>query len=307
MEKLVDFFRTTWDFILSQARGIGITDVIDIILVTLLFYYIFKFIRNRRAGRLLIGVIFLIVVQIISELVGLVAINYILRNIFQVGILALIVLFQPELRSMLEKVGAEPLRSLKNIGEQTDITELQNTVSSICDAVAIMAEEKTGALIVLERDTPLGDYTTPKGTVVDSSPSSDLIRNIFFNKSPLHDGALIVRPPRLYAAGCMLPLSTNSHIIGNLGTRHRAAIGISENSDALAVVVSEETGIVSVAVNGKLYRGFDKDRLSKVLTKLFIDSYIRKKSAQKQNKGKHKDADTRSSEHSFDTRKGDRP
>lgn len=284
MEKIVSFFGSLWSFISAQASSIGVADVIDMILVTFLLYYLFKFIRDKRAGRLLIGVLFLILLQGISEVFDLVTIHYILQNIFQVGIIALIILFQPELRSMLEKFGAEPLRSLKNIGEQKDVTELQNMVTSICDAVEIMANEKTGALIVLERAVKLGDYTTPKGTVVDSTPSSYLIRNIFFNKSPLHDGALIIRPPRMYAAGCMLPLSTNSGIIENLGTRHRAAIGISENSDAIAIVVSEETGIISLAYNGKLYRNFTKDKLNQTLTKVFIDSLIRKKANQKKSK-----------------------
>lgn len=281
MERIAEFFGKQWEFILAQAGGIRVLDVVDIVLVTLLFYYVFKFIRDRRAGKLLIGVLLLIVFQAVSAALGLVTINYILQNVYQVGIIALIILFQPELRSMLEKVGVDSLRSIKNIAEQKDVTELQNMVSAVCDAVEIMSQEKTGALIVLEREVKLGDYIQPKGTVVDSAPSSYLIRNIFFNKSPLHDGALIIRPPRLYAAGCVLPLSTKSGIIETLGTRHRAAIGVSENSDAIAVVVSEETGTISVAYNGKLYRGLSRENLEHTLTNAFVDNLIKKKDSGK--------------------------
>lgn len=281
MERIAEFFGKVWEFILAQAGGIRVLDVVDIVLVTLLFYYVFKFIRDRRAGKLLIGVLLLIVFQAVSAALGLVTINYILQNVYQVGIIALIILFQPELRSMLEKVGVDSLRSIKNIAEQKDVTELQNMVSAVCDAVEIMSQEKTGALIVLEREVKLGDYIQPKGTVVDSAPSSYLIRNIFFNKSPLHDGALIIRPPRLYAAGCVLPLSTKSGIIETLGTRHRAAIGVSENSDAIAVVVSEETGTISVAYNGKLYRGLSRENLEHTLTNAFVDNLIKKKDSGK--------------------------
>lgn len=281
MERIAEFFGKQWEFIMAQAGGIRVLDVVDIVLVTLLFYYVFKFIRDRRAGKLLIGVLLLIVFQAVSAALGLVTINYILQNVYQVGIIALIILFQPELRSMLEKVGVDSLRSIKNIAEQKDVTELQNMVSAVCDAVEIMSQEKTGALIVLEREVKLGDYIQPKGTVVDSAPSSYLIRNIFFNKSPLHDGALIIRPPRLYAAGCVLPLSTKSGIIETLGTRHRAAIGVSENSDAIAVVVSEETGTISVAYNGKLYRGLSRENLEHTLTNAFVDNLIKKKDSGK--------------------------
>lgn len=281
MERIAEFFGKVWEFIMAQAGGIRVLDVVDIVLVTLLFYYVFKFIRDRRAGKLLIGVLLLIVFQAVSAALGLVTINYILQNVYQVGIIALIILFQPELRSMLEKVGVDSLRSIKNIAEQKDVTELQNMVSAVCDAVEIMSQEKTGALIVLEREVKLGDYIQPKGTVVDSAPSSYLIRNIFFNKSPLHDGALIIRPPRLYAAGCVLPLSTKSGIIETLGTRHRAAIGVSENSDAIAVVVSEETGTISVAYNGKLYRGLSRENLEHTLTNAFVDNLIKKKDSGK--------------------------
>lgn len=309
MEKITGFFRELLDFILTQAKGIGIVDVIDILLVTLVLYYLFKFIRDRRAGRLLVGVLFLIVLQAVGESVGLVTINYILQNVYQAGILALIVVFQPELRSMLERVGAEPLRGLKNIGEQKDVTEMQGMITALCDAVGEMAREKTGALIVVERDVRLDEYTAPKGTVIDSFPSSYLIQNIFFKNSPLHDGALIIRPPRMFAAGCVLPLSANSDIIESLGTRHRAAIGASENSDALVIVVSEETGTISVAFGGRLYRNFTPEKLNRALTKVFVDNLIKKKASQhatKEKTGKREEADRDGKEKGEKKRKKDK-
>ncbi len=247
---------------LRTVQNISIPDVIDILCVSVLLYFILIFLRDRRAGRLVVGIVFLIILKAISDFFGMYVMQFILQNVFQVGLIIIAIIFQPELRSALEKVGGQPLNGIRSIGKKTDDTE--KVISSVADAAAELAETKTGALIVIERGTRLGDMVLT-GTVIDAEPSKFLIKNIFHNKAPLHDGALIIRKGRLYAAGCLLPLSSNSDIIQDLGTRHRAAIGMSENSDAVIVVVSEETGVVSVAVDGVLHRGYNRSSLKAVL------------------------------------------
>ena len=258
--------------ILRTITSISFFDIIDIIGVAFLLYYVYKFIRDRRAGKLALGVVFIFVFQILSDVLEMHAMQYILQNVLQVGLITLVVLFQPELRSALEKVGGESLRGIRSIGEQKGTSQVYAAIDSVAAAVTEMSSSKTGALIVFERSTKLGDLILT-GTVINADPSPFLIKNVFFNKAPLHDGALIVRDGRLYAAGCLLPLSTNPDIIKDLGTRHRAAIGMSENSDAVVVVVSEETGTVSVAYEGTLKRGFSRNSLSKELRKYMIESH----------------------------------
>ncbi len=267
MEPINRAFSTIWNTI----SDIGIVDIIDIAIVAFVFYYAYKFIRERRAGRLAIGILILLAVMLFSEIFEMHAIRFILQNVFQVGIIALIIVFQPELRSALEKVGAEPFRSLRSIGEVKVRSNAQTMamISEISQAVCDMAQDKTGALIVIERSTKLGDIIK-SGTVVNSNVSAFLIRNIFFNKAPLHDGAIIIKDGRIWSAGCFLPLSTNDDIIRDLGTRHRAAIGMSENSDAVIVVVSEETGNISVALEGQLKRNYTYNTLRLELEKLLI-------------------------------------
>lgn len=267
MEKIGSFFRELWDFVLTQAKGIGVMDVVDILLVALLLYYLFKFIRGKRAGRLLVGVLFLIVLQAISRSIGLVSVNYLLQNVYQAGILALIVVFQPELRAMLEQVGNGS--NIIKKGKRAR-GKLETIIDEICTACVEMSREKTGALIAIERYSRLTDYANPKGTLLDADITSYLIRNIFFKNSPLHDGALIIRLPRLYAAGCMLPLSTNEEIYETYGTRHRAAIGLTEETDAIVLVVSEETGGISLAYRGSLYTGCNAASLKAAIIKLLF-------------------------------------
>lgn len=256
--------------ILRTIKSISFLDIIDIIGVAFLLYYIYKFIRDRRAGKLALGVAFIIAFQILSDILEMNALQYILQNVLQVGLITLVVLFQPELRSALEKMGGESLRGIRSIGEQKGMSPVYAAIDSVVAAVVDMSASKTGALIVFERSTKLGDLILT-GTVINADPTPFLIKNVFFNKAPLHDGALIVRDGRLYAAGCLLPLSTNPDIIKDLGTRHRAAIGMSENSDAVVVVVSEETGTVSIAYEGKLKRGFSRSSLSKELRKYLAE------------------------------------
>lgn len=262
-------------YILGQFRGI--TDIIDIILVALLIFYVINFIRSRRASKLAMGVILLLIVFAISALADLRAINFLFSNVVQVGLIALIILFQPELRSGLEKFGGAPLSRI--MGEQKSQTPKHEVISNICRAASELSQEYTGALMVIERSTHLGDIIKT-GTVINADVEVSLIKNIFYNKAPLHDGAMVIKSGRICAAGCILPLSTNDDIIKDLGTRHRAAIGMSENSDAIIVVVSEETGTISIAVDGQLRRNYDYNTLRAELSTLMKDD------SEKKEKGK---------------------
>lgn len=249
----------------NTIKSISFIDVIDILCVAVLLYYLFVFIRDRRAGKLAVGVLLLIAVRIISGLLDMYLMSYIMQNIFQIGFITLVILFQPEIRSMLEKFGTTPIKGLKSIGETKDASNMETLIDAVTNAVCDLAGTKTGALIVFERSTKLGE-TISTGTVIDAYPAAFLIKNIFFNKAPMHDGAMIIRNMRVYAAGCVLPLSNNPDIIKDLGTRHRAGIGMSENGDALVIIVSEETGTISTAVEGKLVRGYNHDTLKAFLS-----------------------------------------
>ena len=265
MGVLKDFF----NYIINQFAGVAVTDVLDVLIVSVIFYYIIVFIRDRRAGKLAVGIFLLFAVLGISALLRLNVLAFILGNILQVGLLAVFIIFQPEIRSMLEKVGNESFKNL-TLRENTDESETKKSIEALCTAAQELAATKTGALIVIERGTKLGD-NIKTGVIVNADINVFLLKNIFFNKAPLHDGAVIIRDNRIYACGCFLPLSYNANIIRNIGTRHRAAIGMSENSDALVIVVSEETGTISVAKGGKLSRGFDMYSLKSELENELID------------------------------------
>lgn len=260
MNAILDYLEYVW----NQLRGIGIIDLLDIAIVTLLLFWVIKFVRGRRAGKLLLGVGVLFVLLVVSDLLEMRALNYILNGVFSVGLIAIVIVFQPELRSALEKVGgvSDNFKGRLNV-EETDAIKV--AIGEISVAVEELSKQKTGALIVFERNTRLGDQIRT-GTTIDAVASSFLLGNIFYNKAPLHDGAVIIRKGRVHAAGCFLPLSANEHIVKELGTRHRAAIGMSENSDAIVVVVSEETGAISVAIDGQLNRNADTaEKLEKYL------------------------------------------
>ena len=267
MSSIGNFIKELGGSFISLVKSIGVLDVFDILLVAVIIYYAFNFLRNRRAGKLVFGVVILFALQLLSDLLGLVATQFILQNVLQLGLIALLILFQPELRSALEKMGGSgALRSFIGItGERED--RASAAIAAVASAAADMSRSKTGALIVFERSTKLGDISST-GVIIDALPSTFLIRNIFFEPAPLHDGALRVSDGRLHAAGCFLPLSNNPTIIKDLGTRHRAAIGMSENSDAAVVVVSEETGVISLALEGKLYRNLDEMTLKGMLAEL---------------------------------------
>lgn len=250
--------------IMRNLASFRFADLLDIALVAILLYYVFKFIRDRRAGKLAVGIITMVLLLLISNLINMRVLSYVMQNIFQIGIIAILIVFQPEFRAALEKVGGGSLKGMRSFGESRGEGIELSVLDLVSKAAQELSEKKTGALIVFERTTRLGDLILT-GTVIDSQVSIPLIKNIFFNKSPLHDGALIIRDMRLYAAGCLLPLSQSQEITRDLGTRHRAALGISENSDAVVIVVSEETGVISLAADGRLERGFNAETLFKAL------------------------------------------
>lgn len=265
----MDFVAGVFEYIFSRILSITVFDIVDIAIVSIVFYYVFKFVRDRRAGKLAIGVLFILVLLLVSDLFNMYALNFLLSNVMQVGIIGLVIVFQSELRFLLEKVGGNNLiTGINRKGDKKMFSDIVKCINSVAGACEFFSNEAVGALIVFERGTKLGDVIKT-GTIIDSEPSEYLIKNIFFNKAPLHDGALIVRGNRLYSAGCFLPLSANDGINKDLGTRHRAALGMSENSDAIIVVVSEETGTISVAKEGELKRNFTKDSLKQYLLSEF--------------------------------------
>lgn len=244
-------------------------DGLDILLVSFLLYKLMQLIRESSAGQVLKGVLIFILV---TQLVGIFQLNmlyYLLSQTMQIGILALVVLFQPELRRMLDSVGRSRLPSLFNGEKEGDTAETLRAIATIVDISDFMAKTKTGTLIVVERETKLGEYMKT-GTILQAELSGELLKNIFFDRAPLHDGAVVIRGNKIAAAGCMLPLSTNKNLSRELGMRHRAGVGISETTDAIAVIVSEETGSISIAVGGMLKRHLSLDTMRTLLTKELI-------------------------------------
>ncbi len=266
----MDFILSLVEFIISRITAITFFDILDIAIVSVVFYYIFKFVKDRRAGKLAVGVFFIIILLLLSDVFNMYALNFLLSNVVQVGIIGLMIVFQSELRYFLEKVGGNSfINSINRKNDKRTLSDLVKCIDAITDACASFSSEMVGALIVFERTTKLGDVIKT-GTIIDAEPAEYLIKNIFFNKAPLHDGALVIRGCRLYSAGCFLPLSSNEGINKDLGTRHRAALGMSENSDAVVVVVSEETGTISTAIEGKLTRDYTPDSLRQTLISLLV-------------------------------------
>ena len=269
----MDYITNYVNYIWNQIISMTVFDVIDIIIVSIIFYHIFKFVRDRRAGKLAIGILFILFVLFLSDMLNMQALNYLVAAVVQVGAIGLIIVFQSELRSFLEKVGGNPFVPLNRKLEHKSFQQTLECIDVVVDGARFFSAEKTGALIVFERGTKLGDVIRT-GTLINAEPSVFLLKNIFFNKAPLHDGALIIRNNRFFSAGCFLPLSLNNDIIKDLGTRHRAAIGMSENSDCVVVVVSEETGTISIALDGVLTRDYDEVSLKNELLKLLIHENV---------------------------------
>jgi len=252
------------DYITKFIRLIKMTDIIDIVLVAVITYQLLKMLKETRAIQLVKGIAILFVLMQVSAWMNFTTINYILRNVMQVGLFSVVVIFQPELRSLLERVGRSKVGKLIDFTSQREDIELEQMTEELVRATVNMSRTKTGALIVLERETKLGDIIK-SGTVINAQISSSLLENIFVPNTPLHDGAVIIREDRIHTAGCLLPLTSNINLSRELGTRHRAAIGMSEASDAVIIVVSEETGKISIAINGNLTRNLNAQTLKNAI------------------------------------------
>ncbi|MEM1483981.1 diadenylate cyclase CdaA [Oscillospiraceae bacterium PP1C4] len=262
-----------WYSVKNIFGTFSLRDVFDISIMSFLIYQGIKLVRETRAAQLVKGIAMLLLLYVMAKSFDLPVMKFLTENVLQVGLFALVVVFQPELRRALEQVGRSRIGKLQVFGsgmsEQDARAGWTKFINALVEEASSLSRQKIGALIVIEQKTKLGDIIKT-GTIINSDPTAELIGNIFFPNSPLHDGAMIVRDGRLYAAGCFLPLSDNSEISRELGTRHRAALGMSEMSDAVVVVVSEETGLLTVCRNGKLERGFTTMRLGELLTGILI-------------------------------------
>ncbi len=258
MDTIINYIK---DFA-SMLPTIKIMDIIDILLVAFLIYKIITAIQSTGAARIAKGILVLLVLTVVTQVINMYLMNYLLDMVLEVGLIALCIVFQPELRRLLDRLGGKKLREL--LGTKPELRSIDRVIAQTVSACEIMSRERTGVLLVFERSTPLQEYQK-SGTVIDAQVSSELLRNLFFTKAALHDGAVIIRNERIAAAGCVLPLTENHNISSDLGTRHRAAIGMSEASDAVVVVVSEETGAISVALGGMLKRYLAPKTLEKLL------------------------------------------
>lgn len=267
------WLQDTKDSILSVLNTVTIFDIVDIAILSYLVYLIIKFVKETRAGQLVKGIVLLAVGYFISNVLELKSITYIISQVFNIGLIAILILFQPELRRALEKFGNTKfgLNIFGFGGSQDELTEKwNNAIQSICDSCVELSATCTGALIVVERKTKLGEQIET-GTILNALPSKEIFGNIFYPKTPLHDGAVIMRDGIILAAACFLPKPQKEMLINKkLGSRHRAAIGMSENSDAIIVVVSEETGQISVAMNGVLTRDYTHEKLKNLLIEEII-------------------------------------
>ena len=276
MDALLAIWNYICEFASSQIfdviKEIQWKDIIDILLLAVLMYGIFCFIRERRAFTLILGMLFVLLITFLCDVLDLRAIGYVIGDFKQLGMIAILIIFQPELRSALEKLGGTSLSSLRTISsESRSLAAINAEIEAICSAVGDLSRDKVGALIVLERSTKLGEYIK-SGVDIDAVITPHLLKNLFFNKAPLHDGAVIVRNGRVSAAGCFLPLTTRDDLDKDLGTRHRAAIGMTEISDAIVVVVSEENGVISISKDGNLERNFNYTSLKQALNSFLAPS-----------------------------------
>lgn len=267
----------TLNTVINTVKNINITSIIDILLVAYLIYKTYKIIKETRAELLIRGIVLIVLLIVLSYILNLTMVYTILSNIIIYGVLAMIIIFQPEIRRVLEHLGRTSFNDRRILRDADVLTKV---VSEIVNAVDNLSQQKTGALLAIEQDTGLGDIID-NGIKIDAIVSSALLENIFVVNTPLHDGATIIRGDRIIASGCVLPLTGNKDISKKLGTRHRAALGLSEVSDSLVLIVSEETGTISLALNGKLVRNYDKERLQKILIKI-LSSKIEKKQSWKE-------------------------
>lgn len=258
MNSVMEMLSRGWGYILT----IGISDVFDILIITLLIYKLTGFILKTNSIKVARGIVILLLVLWVSGVCKLHMINFIMREAVALGFIAIVILFQPELRRLLEKVGSSRFRGM--FGSEFSSMHMESAITQTVLACSDMSATRTGALIVFERDNQLSEPIST-GTLIDAEVTAELLKNIFFVKAPLHDGAVIVRDGRIAAAGCMLPMSNNMNLSKDLGMRHRAGIGMSERSDSVVVIVSEETGAISIASDGMLKRHLSKETAETLL------------------------------------------
>ncbi len=251
------------DGIFSNVYRITINDIIDIAIVAYIFYKIFMFIKDTRAEQVFKGIILLLLATSLSEAFKLHTLNWILLRTLDLGFIAALIIFQPELRAGLEHIGRTNFNIFLKSNNVSD-DNLNTTIEEIVEALYSLSRQKIGALIIMERQTKIGEIINT-GTSVDGEVSRQLLINIFIPNTPLHDGAVVIRESKIKAAACFLPLTESKDLSKDLGTRHRAAVGVSEVSDCISLIVSEETGDVSIAKSGKLYRNVSRERMTNIL------------------------------------------
>lgn len=277
----------------SILKTIQVRDVIDIIAIALIIFGLFRLIRETRAIQLLKGILLLLLIYFISSVFELVMLSSLLRVFFEASVIIIAIIFQPEIRKALEQMGRNntwrrAVSAITKPRQNDDLTlAVKKSIVDAADTSVIFSRSRTGALIVFERQTMLSDIAAT-GTVINADTSVALFGNIFYNKAPLHDGASIIRGGKLHAAGCILPLTDNPNVDINLGTRHRAALGISEISDAVVLIVSEETGVVSLAIGGSLIRNLKREKLIKKLNQLLLDETDKEEKTRKFRRGRDK-------------------
>ncbi len=274
MSTITGAIYTLWNQIVYALSNGRFFDLLDIIIIAWIIYKAIGFMRETRAGQLVKGIFVLLIIYAFANWFELAVLKWLLSAVVDSAIIAFAVIFQPELRRMLERVGQTKLSHTRFAGDEDSAVSL--CIDKVCKAAGTMQENKIGALIVFERKTQLGEIINT-GTVIDAAPSASVISNIFFPKSPLHDGAMIIRDGRVYAAGCILPLTQSQVFSSQLGTRHRAAIGMTENSDAVVLVVSEETGNISIVCNGQITRNYTGVSACAELRRLLIENELEEK------------------------------
>lgn len=269
---IYEFFYTAFNLIVAALSSFRIVDVIDIVIIWFVLYKAIVLFRDTRSKQLIKGIFVLFIIWAFAKLLGLVVIGWFFTKAVDYIIIAALLIFQPELRHALERVGYSRFGVFLGLsGNRPEQSETLNAIDGVCKAVGLMHDRKIGALIVWERETMLSEIVAT-GTVTDACITPELVGNIFFPNSPLHDGAMIVRENKVFAAGCILPLTSNNQISKELGTRHRAALGLSESSDALVIVVSEENGVISLVREGTITRGYNPQSLREDLKKILMNN-----------------------------------
>ena len=263
----MEFISSIFVDILDYIKLIRPSDILDILIIAFLVYKVLTFLARTGSARVFRGILLLIGMLWLSNLLDLYVVSFIFGKTFELGILALLILFQPEVRQILERVGSSKFTKL--VTKQDISKNMDMAINQVIQACLELSRTKTGALIIFEREISLAD-PIKTGTLIDAEPQAELIKNVFYPKAPLHDGAMILKDGRISAAGCMLPLSGNPNLSRELGMRHKAGIGISETTDAVSVIVSEETGSISVAVEGILKRHLSEDTFEKILRNQLI-------------------------------------